>query len=328
MLNRKKVIRPILMVTILIFVLIGFVMINDQISQDRKNSFIPVADNNKFAYQIEDMYVEDGKIVIRGWFFELKKVRNVESKSSTPHEYSLVLCELKDNNDVNLNANKVQKTGICMDMEYETRKEVNAYFSCEYDYSNCGFMAKIDSKKIDLENGEYQLAIKFDVGDSVSQGLMTNTYVYKGLLSYINPKDVVELDIEGTDLEEIIRNGNCVVSIPKYHIFVYQNEWKLFWIADQTYPFDNEGHTYVQCQIDTTQFDKIPNERKENGYFWNHIGADFEAFEVTNEMNCGRYRVYERDLPKDYSITSIVTGHYDEGKWVWQSFFRPLYDFK
>ena len=35
----------------------------------------------------------------------------------------------------------------------------------------------------------------------------------------------------------------------------------------------------------------------------------------------------KREIPTDYSVTSIMTGYRKNGKWVWKNYFRPYYVF-
>ena len=50
-----------------------------------------------------------------------------------------------------------------------------------------------------------------------------------------------------------------------------------------------------------------------------------EEYELDGDY--GDYRIMKRDLPTEYSITSIETGYHKNGKWIWREFFRPIYEF-
>ena len=41
-------------------------------------------------------------------------------------------------------------------------------------------------------------------------------------------------------------------------------------------------------------------------------------------MDCGKYRVSVRDIPREYSVTNVCTGYYDN-EWVWRTDFKPNY---
>lgn len=72
--------------------------------------------------------------------------------------------------------------------------------------------------------------------------------------------------------------------------------------------------------------DSFPQHRLENGWFWDNIGGHFEKYELEGDF--GEYRVMRRELPTEYSVTSIETGYYKNGEWIWKNFFRPVYEFE
>ena len=107
--------------------------------------------------------------------------------------------------------------------------------------------------------------------------------------------------------------------------FGYQRNGALYWIVDEYFNFEEDGSTYIQYQLWTTQTENLPKHRLENNWLWDNIGGNFEDYEIKDDF--GPYRVMKRELPKEYSITSIVTGYYKDGKWIWQEYFRPIYEF-
>ena len=203
--------------------------------------------------------------------------------------------------------------------------DIDSYFDCEYDYSKCGFSSRLDKSLVDLENGKYMIVLKEDEDDEIG---LEVAYLINGKIEYIAPEEKVELNVVGTDLENIVKEGTCLVSNPEYHIYVYQYGWNLYWIADKNYFFEEDGSTLIQYQMETTQFDKLPQYRIDNGWFSSNLSDDFEINEITKKMNCGEYRVCVRAIPQDYSITRISTGYYADGKWIWQRYFRPNYIFR
>ena len=60
--------------------------------------------------------------------------------------------------------------------------------------------------------------------------------------------------------------------------------------------------------------------------FWDNIGGYFEKYELEGDF--GEYRVSCREIPEEYSITAILTGYYKNKKWIWSSYFRPVYDWQ
>ncbi len=225
-------------------------------------------------------------------------------------KFGVVLYDLNNSVEKDLDGNDKPCIGIIMKMQYCDRFEVNEYFKCEYDYSKCGFTATVKMTDIDITNGEYQIVFKPE--EEGEKGIVgnANAYLDKGELIYINPKDKIELDVAGTDLEPIIKNGICVASCPEYGICIYQNNWKLFWITNSDFKFENDNSTRIEWQLRTTQFNNLPKERTENGWYWSNIGDIYEKYEITNTMNCGKYRVSARDIPVEYSIVRESTGYY------------------
>ncbi len=318
----KKVIQISIRLLIVIILIVCFVLINDQISQNNKNSFIPVEDSNAYVYQLEDLKDDGNIITLKGWFFELKKVRNIEREIQDNQKLGIVIYDLSSSQDDVSGKRK----GISLNVKKENRFDVDKYFKCEYDYSGCGFIAQINKEVIDLQHGDYQLIFKTD--ETGVYGIYSSIFIHNGEIMYVNPSGYYDLNLDGEDIKKIVEEGVCVASCPEKHVQVYQCGWKLFWIVDDKYDFCENDQTYIQFQIDTTQFDKLPAERIAIGAQTDNIGDLFEKYEITAEGSYGQYRVASRDIPSDYSITRIITGYYENNAWVWQRFIRPIYSFE
>ncbi len=278
--------------------LIGYYFANIQLGK----RFQIVEDNFSWVCQVDNIEEQDGRIVLFGFAFQLEQ----EAKEKT---FELILCDIETGK------------GYYPKMNYSFREDVNAYFLCEYDYTNSGFTATISSKKLDLENKVYKVLLR-PIGNKKAYDL--GVYYANGEMSFANPKEFVPLDVVGTDLEKIVKYGVLRVYRPDYGMYVYQYEKELYWIAEEWYGFvDND--TYVQFQMNTTQIDKLPEDRLSNNWFWSNIGFLFQSKELVN-WNTGKYRVAKESLPTDYSITRIYTGNYIE-EWIWRSYFRPWYVF-
>ena len=89
--------------------------------------------------------------------------------------------------------------------------------------------------------------------------------------------------------------------------------------------FEPDGTTYIQYQLCTTQTENLPEKRLAHGNLWDNIGGHFEKYEIEGDF--GEYRVMKREIPTEYSVTSIETGYYKNGEWIWKNYFRPLYEF-
>lgn len=308
---------------IVIVLLVGFVLINEQMSQDNKDSFIPIEDSNAYAYQIESMIDENEMVALKGWFFELKNVRGKEIEFEENEKLGIILYELSSEK---LDNSSEKRKGVSLEVEHQKRTDIDNYFKCDYDYSDCGFVARINKKMIDLQNGDYQIIFK--TNESGMNGISSGIFIHNGELSYVNPMDKMDFKSAPDDVREIVEKGVCVASCPESHMCVYQCGWKLYWIADEQYEFCENGKTYIQFQIDTTQFDNLPIERIENGAQTDNIGDLFENHEITSNGSYGKYRVAVRDIPSEYSVVRIITGFYKEDNWVWRRFIRPIYSFR
>lgn len=212
---------------------------------------------------------------------------------------------------------------VIMDTEYGIpRVDVNKYFKGKFDYTYTGYKATAQIEP----NEEYAVCLKLP-----DQILMidTNVYVCKDELRYVSQSclDNPQIpNVKGTDLKRICTPSNLRVYRPDFHCWVYQYNGHLYWIVDKYFDFEEDGSTYIQYQLWTTQKEKLPKERLDHKVDWDNIGGDFEAYEITDNMDCGEYRVCKRELPTEYAITSIITGYYKNGHWIWNDYFRPYYD--
>lgn len=178
------------------------------------------------------------------------------------------------------------------------------YFACSYDYSSSGFSADISV----IPNALYEIYVDFP-----SVGVMpSGAYFGNGKVSY-------SADSGARLCNEITENGYLLVA--QSHCFVYQYQGNLYWLMDEEYPFEDDESTYIQYQLFTTQPESLPQIRIQGGWDWDNIGFVFEDYEIEP---CGEYRIAMRPLPREYSITTIVTGYHKDGKWVWKEYFRPV----
>ena len=192
--------------------------------------------------------------------------------------------------------------------------------SMPHDYSKTGFSASVwnaDPKE------EYEIIMKINPFVTGTTGV----YVTGTDIHYARKQDFIPPDVVGTDLETIVNNGYLRVYRPDYTCYVYQYKGYLYWIVDKGFLFEEDGTTYIQYHLWTTQIEKLPQKRLKNKWYYDNIGGYFEKYEITGSINCGRYRVSKRKLPTEYAVTSITTGYYKNRKWVWKEFFRPVYEF-
>lgn len=320
--DTRKVMRKIVIAGLLVVIIIGFFLLNEQITQNRRESFIYVEDSNEYSYQVETVVIEDDMLVIKGWFFEVLNVRNTPRKSNMENEIGVLLVDLEEKTETYMDGSDKPVKGIPLSIEKNIREDINNYYKCEYDYSRCGFTAKIQISVLDLNNRKYQIVFKPD--EKGLYGINAKAYINGGQLQYVDPRKEMVLDIKGTDLEEVVEKGYCLVNNLDYHVLVYQYGDKLYWIVDNEFQFENDEGTNIFLWIDTTQTERLPEDRKKNGLF-DSIGCEFERNEITNKMNCGKYRVCTIDIPYEYSISYAQTGNSVNGVIIWQNSFRPVF---
>lgn len=260
------------------------------------------ANDYSWLFQIDSAKIADGDFVLKGFAFEL-------GKDASGDNYEVVLKELESGKQIFFRTTMLE------------RKDVNEYFLCEYDYLKSGFEARIAEKKIDIEKN-YEVILRMCSNKIAYQ---TGIYLSKGSVFYTDPREFVPLQVEGTELESIVRDGILRVYRPDCGMYVYQYNWNLYWIAEPMYEFDSNGDTYVQYQLRTTQVNRLPQERLDNQLYWDNIGFAFSEKEVL-KMNTGKYRVAQAKLPKEYAIEKIGTGNF-VNEWTWQQDFRPYYLF-
>ncbi len=317
--GKRKETKSIVSVFALAIIMVIFVALNVYIDISHKYRLLFVSDGSQYCYGIDKFEKEENFITLKGWFLELKSVQNIaQSVSADGAELMFALVPIEEANE-----GGGAERAVFMNVKTmkENRPDVNQYFSCEYDYSKCGFDAEVDSDKLD-HNASYRLVVKPDA--SKKEAILMNVFIHENQLYYTDPTQSTKLDTDGTELDKIVKEGVRLISRPDYGCYVYQHEDKFYWITDEDYDFCEDGKTRIQYLIETTQLDNLPKERIEKKLFWSDIGDLFERHEITEEINCGKYRVSVRDIPKEYAITYIITGCFG-GNHSWKSAFRHNY---
>lgn len=177
---------------------------------------------------------------------------------------------------------------------------INDYYRCEEDYSNTGF----DAEAVVTPNETYEILVKWENGVTMTTGMFLQDGV---IVHTVNPAP----DFDGT----------LLVSRPEHSFYVYQQSSELFWLCGDSFLFEEDGTTYVQYQLWTTQIDRLPQKRLEHEWFWDNIGFNFEQNEIEP---FSEYRVAKSIIPEEYAVTAIVTGYHKDGTWIWKDYFRPF----
>ena len=267
----------------------------DKIFEVKKDDF-------SWVYQVDSIEKKDGMLQITGWAFALDEDAQQEN------------CEII------LYDTKTGK-GVYPKMIYESRDDVNEYFLCDYDYTESGFTANISTRYLQLEDTVYEILLR---PKGERKAFSTNVYYSDEKIMYVHPDEFVPLEVAGTDLEEVVEQGVLRVYRPDYGMYVYQYEGDLYWIAESNYGFVH-GDTTIQYQMNTTQIEKLPEQRLVNNTLWSNLGFRFSTKELL-EWDTGKYRVAKCSLPTEYSLTKIWTGNHIN-EWIWRTDFRPWYEF-
>lgn len=269
---------------------------------DRK--FELIEDDYTWAYQVDSIIENNGKLKITGWAFLTKQ-------NAAQKEFEILLRDVQ--------TEKI----FYPKMKYNCREDVNQYFLCEYDYSQSGFEAIFSVDKLDMDNGVYEVILKPRAKRSA---YLTEIYYADRQMMFTNPTTFKSLNVIGTDLEKIVEEGILRVYRPDYGVYVYQYEDELYYIANSEYAFSESGKTYIECGISTTQVSKLPQERLDMGANTGNEAFFFEEYEIQDQL-LEQYRVAKKSLPNQYAIQEMWTGAYSDG-WIWIQYFRPWYKFE
>lgn len=286
--ERKRLIT--LFIALIAAACVGVIVVSGSLAQDEREA-LPKA----FCFQAETVENQDGTLTLTGVTF----------RYNHPEWTGTVILQSTETGEQ-----------VTLTTEQTERPEVNEYFLCKTDYTRSGFKAFGEANPEE----EYEIMVRFPL----SGLLATGTYITGERIHYVPDKEFRKPETAGTDLEEIIRKGTLRVFRPDYHCWVYQMSNCLYWIVEPGFNFEEDGTTYIQYHLWTTQKDKLPERRLKHKNYWDNIGGHFEKYE--QEGNFGEYRVSCRKIPEEYSITAILTGYYKNKKWIWSEYFRPEYD--
>lgn len=320
----KKKKRVFLEVGLIICIIILFVLLNEQITDDRKSSFLQMADSYLYSYQIDCARVENNELVIEGWILKFSDLNSDNDKqeislNDTKEKTEIVLYDMSNKEEVHIDGSRKPKKGIKTSTILTSRKEIYSIFKINYDYSSCGFISKVNKKSIDIDNGNYQIIIKTD--EDSDKGILAG-YLIKGKLEVYDSTNSFELDVKGTDLETIVDKGICLVNNPDYNLCIYQYGWTLYWIIEKDSFIDNSDDIYMQCKVEEVEFEDQTNKIKRRS--WKNLSIDYKN---PINLNCGGYVVYKEELPQNNPFIRIVTGYkkINSEDWIWQEYFRPHY---
>ena len=318
--KKKDIKRAFISVILFVLVVAAFLIINEEINNRKRFTVKWIKDSQDYCYSVEEVSMDDKKLEIKGFFFELEKVRNIEKNNVFKgDDIELVLININDALKYD-DINAPFLYGEAMTTRKVQRPDVNKVYECEYDYTESGFESSIELDKIDLENNTYQVFYKKN-GDQ-PEGIGLQVFVNKEGVFFTEKNQTYEDYDRFGSYADFFKECICLVADIDFHIFVFQKDDLLYWVAENGFEFDSNGKTSIQFQGDTTQFSKIMKKEDDPAWIYNSFYfEDKEDVTLSNEY----VRIAKVELPKDYSITRAWTGRNELGKWIWLDYFRPLY---
>lgn len=237
------------------------------------------------AIEEREFYFGIDSVLLQNERIELKGYCFVYEKPMEAYEILL-----KDENNIIRMKSNIQLASASIDQ----------YYLCEENYSNVGFAAEA----VINPNETYEILVKWENGVTMPAGVFLQDGV---LVRSLSPAP----DFEGV----------LLAARPEYSFYVYQQGGDLYWLCGDSFPFEEDGSTYIQYQLWTTQIDRLPQKRLEQECYWDNIGFPFEQNETES---FGEYRAAKSRIPEEYAVTAIVTGYYKDGMWIWKDYFRPI----
>ena len=103
----------------------------------------------------------------------------------------------------------------------------------------------------------------------------------------------------------------------EYDTLVYQDGDRLLWLIGT----DIDKNTEVIYHIHTDEPEKLPGKRVQYGF--DNRGFRVGSERADNELEgIEHYRVFEKEIPKEYHVTAIVVGFNTDGAITWNDSFR------
>ena len=153
--------------------------------------------------------------------------------------------------------------------------------------------------------------------DVVFQGYQpigTKTYINGDHVEYVPtaPKP----DTTVTDLEFLLDKGILKFYDADYDVYVYQVDDRLYWLIGVEFDASIIYHLY------TEEKESLPEDRQQYGFDNRGFRIGSEK-DLTETMNCGKYKVFSDIIPTDYYVTAIAVGMNKGPDIYWREYFRP-----
>ena len=163
-------------------------------------------------------------------------------------------------------------------------------------------------------NDIYEVEVVFDGYRPIS----TKIWINNGNIEYVEP-GTPEPNVIRTDLGFIVKEGILKGYNPNYDFYIYQLGDRFYWLIGES--FDAS----IIYQIYTDEPDMLPEERQKYGFENKGFRIGSEK-DLTETMNCGKYRVFSDIIPRQYHISAVLIGMNKERAILWKDCFRITID--
>jgi len=302
--TKKRIICPLFM-AVLILIIINVSLLYFYGHTIVYNKYIPSVNPENIVFQVEQADIENDTLHLLGWCFDTS-TKETDTIIST---LRAIVADL-NRSDVFHFYNGI--VGI-------PSPDVDSYFdNMNHKYAYCGFEIIIDLGSLSYDN-DYEIMLQLDKQDDTI--VHTGLFLHNKQVMRINPKFANSIEIEGTDLEPIIRQSQVKVYRPEEGIYIYQRDNALYYIIEDYYDLDN-GLGRIAFNVFTTMPELLPPDRITYGY--ESLDWDFSQYEITDKIDSGKYRVAVFLIPQRYPVTTIQTGSWKAGySWKWKDVIYP-----
>ena len=269
-----------------------------------KQGSVPFVNLLSQAYQFEVSNEADGTISVRGWFLELG---TASENRTLPSHARVMLADLPD---------YAYSRYVSVQEGLES-KAADTYYDEDADHNTCAFQASIRLSEKE-QSGDYE--ILFQPSKWEEPVVHTGYYLHDGQVvpgspSYVPP------DTEGTVLEDIVQNGMLRICRPEEGIWVYQYQWKLYYIVDAIYLWEHDWEDFVAAA--RTNHPELVSRDEETDQVLLTIHGMEDAKDPAG-TKVGLYEVGAADLPDTCPVAAVDTGVQSKERiWIWHQTFCP-----
>lgn len=313
--NEKKVYRIVFFVVSMLCIIGMYILIREDIEWNKHTLQIQtgevVFDKNVY-FDIETCKREGENSIISGWV--IKADANIEK----------VYVIFKE-----ANSNKIYRE------KQKGRKEIANYFLQDESEDAYGFELRIDDELDNASCYEILLYLCLTEKDEAEQRtgkavwteqIKTGKYIYQQKIYNYNPKEFYAPHLEGA-YAKVVQDGIVRAYDIDKQYWVYQYQAQLFYFAGrELVDVNKDKQLSVPVMPSTSISELLPEGRRQYG--GDHLGAFSLDNIYTNTLGESFY-IQVVNLPKDYPITYMSTGIYNnmDQMWITHSFI-PMFDWR